>query len=67
MFVPDALSRLLPTNRPARQCEPTTDIGIETVDCVMHMSDRRLEQFHNQIKVLSCSCMAFGFLNGTLK
>ena len=50
MFVPDALSRLLPTNSQRAHTEPNICVSIDTVDCAMHMSARRLEQFRTETK-----------------
>ncbi|XP_041469952.1 uncharacterized protein K02A2.6-like [Lytechinus variegatus] len=50
MFVPDALSRLLPVSNSDFKSEQTHDIAIETVDCIMQMSAPRLEQFKVQTK-----------------
>ena len=48
MFVPDALSRLLPASSQRAPTEPYISVDSDTVESVMHMSARRLEQFREQ-------------------
>ena len=50
MFVPDALSRLLPASSQRVPTEPYISVDIDTLECAMHMSARRLEQFRKETK-----------------
>ena len=48
MFVPDALSRILPRNPDHDVDTVPCSVNVYTVDCVMHMSERRLDQFQTE-------------------